>query len=292
MPAKRMLVCDLDNTLYDWVGYFVPSFNAMVDAAFPILDCGREQLLDDLRKIHQKHHDSEQPFALLETQVARKRLKGMSLTEMANVLDPAFHAFNSMRKKTLKLSPGVLPALRALEQTGVILVAHTESKLYGAFDRLQRLEILHYFRKVYCRERPLSVHPDQEASIAWFERIPMRMVRELAHHQMKPDPDVLLEICSPEGISPGEAAYVGDSIARDMLMAKRAGVFAIWAAYGAQHDPKTYADLVRVTHWTPDEIAREQRLKAEATSIRPDYTASSSFLDVLAALQITTDGAR
>ena len=69
-------------------------------------------------------------------------------------------------------------------------------------------------------------------------------------------------------------------------------MFAIWAAYGAQHDPKTYADLVRVTHWTPDEIAREQRLKAEATSIRPDYTASSSFLDVLAALQITTDGAR
>ena len=197
MPAKRMLVCDLDNTLYDWVGYFVPSFNAMVDAAFPILDCGREQLLDDLRKIHQKPHHSEQPFALLETQVARKRLKGMSLTEMANVLDPAFHAFNSMRKKTLKLSPGVLPALRALEQTGVILVAHTESKLYGAFDRLQRLEILHYFRKVYCRERPLSVHPDQEASIAWFERIPMRMVRELAHHQMKPDPDVLLEICGP-----------------------------------------------------------------------------------------------
>jgi hypothetical protein len=24
----------------------------------PILDCDREQLLDDLREIHQKHHDS------------------------------------------------------------------------------------------------------------------------------------------------------------------------------------------------------------------------------------------
>jgi FMN phosphatase YigB (HAD superfamily) len=101
-----------------------------------------------------------------------------------------------------------------------------------------------------------------------------------------------MTLCSTEGISPGDAAYVGDSIARDMLMAKRAGVFAIWAAYGAQHDPKIYADLVRVTHWTPDEVSREQRLKAEASSIRPDYTASSSFLDVLTALKITADGAR
>ena len=57
MRTKAMLVCDLDNTLYDWVGYFVPSFNAMVNEALPILGCGREQLLDDLREVHQRHHD-------------------------------------------------------------------------------------------------------------------------------------------------------------------------------------------------------------------------------------------
>ncbi len=73
MGTKKMLVCDLDNTLYDWVGYFVPSFNAMVDAALPIIGCDREQLLDDLREVHQKHHDSEQPFALLETGSVRRR---------------------------------------------------------------------------------------------------------------------------------------------------------------------------------------------------------------------------
>lgn len=289
MLRRTLLVCDLDNTLYDWVGYFVPSFNAMVDAAVQVLGCDRERLLDDLRAVHQEHHDSEHPFALLETATVKERLTGKTLREMADILDPAFHAFNSMRKKTLHLSPGVADGLAALKRSGVMLVAHTESKLYAAFDRLERLEIIHYFRKVYCRERPISMHPDQNASAAWFDRMPMHMVKELAHHQAKPDPDVLLEICSAEGVGPAHAAYVGDSIARDMLMAKRAGVFAIWAAYGAQHDPKIYADLVRVTHWTPAEVAREQRLKAEASLIRPDYIASSSFLDVLTALQITPD---
>ena len=229
---------------------------------------------------------SEQPFALIETSVVQKRFAGMSLSEMAKRLDPAFHAFNSTRKKTLKLNPGVMEGLSTLDRAGVILVAHTESRLYGAFDRLHRLEILGYFRKVYCRERPASVHPNEAASAAWLKQIPMNLVKELAHHQLKPDPDVLLEICHTEGVQTYDAAYVGDSIARDMLMAKRAGVFAIWAEYGAHHDSSLYADLVRVTHWTPDEVVREVKLRSEARSVRPDYTASSSFLEVLTALGV------
>ena len=285
MKNSRLVVCDLDNTLYDWVGYFVPSFNAMVDAAVDIMGCEREQLLDDLRDVHQRHHDSEHPFALLETATVRAHYKGMSLAKIGEALNPAFHAFNSMRLKTLKLSPGVSEGLAALDQAGVRLIAHTESKLYGAFDRLERLNILKHFRKIYCRERPHSKHPRPDRHQAWLNRIPMHLVRELAHHQAKPDPKVLLEICGAEGIAPRDAAYVGDSIARDVLMAKRAGVFAIWAEYGSRHDAGQYAALVRVSHWTPEEVAREKRLTAEASLIRPDYVAHSSFSDVLQALE-------
>jgi hypothetical protein len=69
-------------------------------------------------------------------------------------------------------------------------------------------------------------------------------------------------------------------------MAKRAGVYSIWAAYGTHHDPRLYADLVRVSHWTPDEVAREKRLSAEAKAIRPDFIAISSFDEVLKALEL------
>lgn len=66
-PRLKLLVCDLDNTLYDWVAYFVPSFYAMAAKVVELLGCDREKLLDDFREVHQRHHDSEQPFALLET---------------------------------------------------------------------------------------------------------------------------------------------------------------------------------------------------------------------------------
>jgi HAD superfamily hydrolase (TIGR01549 family) len=286
MSNKQLLVCDLDNTLYDWVSYFVPSFYAMVDAVVRITGCDREKLLDDFRRVHQQHGDSEQPFALLETDTIKRLFRHAQTTSMIAALDPAFHAFNSARKKHLKLHPNVRETLTVLQNSNVKMIAHTESKLYSVVDRLTRLDLFRYFTKVYCRERSLSSHPKPESGSEWLLRVPMDKIVELSHHQAKPNPTVLLEICTNEGVAPRQASYVGDSIARDILMAKRADVFSIWAAYGAQHDPATYNDLVRISHWTAEELIREHKLKEEAKNIEPDYIACDSFADVLIALEI------
>ncbi|MGD0865365.1 MAG: HAD hydrolase-like protein [Rhizomicrobium sp.] len=282
----RLLVCDLDNTLYDWVGYFVPSFYAMVDAAVEITDCDREKLLDDFRYVHQRSHDSEQPFALLETETVKHLFEGMPIDEIRRQLDPAFHAFNSARKRNLALYPGVRETLDALVAAGLVLVAHTESKLYGVVDRLRRLDLHRYFSKIYCRERTIEQTP-AELHSSWFSGFPMNKIIELSHHQSKPNRSVLLEICRNEGISHNEAAYVGDSVARDVLMAKRADVYAIWAKYGAQHNAEIYAALVRVSHWTSDEVEREKELWEEAKKIKPDFIARDSFIEIASALDLS-----
>lgn len=286
MPSKRLLVCDLDNTLYDWVGYFVPSFYAMVDAVVQITGCDREKLLDDFRVVHQRYADSEQPFALLETETIKKLYGNYPSEKVVEALDPAFHAFNSVRRQTLHLHDGVRETLDTMIASGITLVAHTESKLYGVVDRLRRLELFHFFSKIYCRERTISPHPEPETASAWLERVPWDKLIELPHHQMKPNPEVLLEICAGEGIAPADTAFVGDSVARDILMAKRAGIFAIWAAYGSRHDVRLYEQLVRISHWTPDEVARERKLTEEAKGIAPDFIAHHSFPEVLTALDV------
>ncbi|MGE0119577.1 MAG: HAD family hydrolase [Dongiaceae bacterium] len=282
---KDVLVCDLDNTLYDWVAYFVPSFYAMADKAAEIMGCDREKLLDDFRLVHQRHHDSEHPFALFETRTVRESFRGQPFHEVVRALDPALHAFNSSRKRLLELHPGVSSTLQTLRASGVVLIAHTESRLYGVVDRLRRFNLTEYFSRIYCRQRATSKHPNELVDNNWLADFPMHRVVELSHHQMKPDPDVLREICSREGFSVDHAAYVGDSIARDVLMAKRARVFAIWAAYGAHHNEQQYAALVRITHWTSTDVEREKRLRKEAESISPDYVARSSFSEVIDALQ-------
>ena len=284
-PSRfRLLICDLDNTLYDWVAYFVPSFYAMVDAAVSVLRCDRERLLDEFREVHQRHHDSEHPFALLETRTVAERFAGWSRRDTARALDPAFHAFNSARKQHLRLHPGVPETLDDIRRRGLRLVAHTDSQLFGVMDRLTRLGLRDIFSGIYCRERPTSVHPYTDAGPTAFDGFPLDRVRELSRHQLKPDPTVLGEICSTEGVERPEVAYVGDSVARDMLMAKRAGVFSMWAKYGAMHDTASYERLVRITHWTVAEVKTERRLKRDAESVRPDVVLEKSFAEALPAL--------
>lgn len=281
--TTKLLVCDLDNTLYDWVGYFVPAFYAMVDEVVRVTGCDKEQLLDEFRAVHRHHHDSEHPFALLETPTILRLYTGLTRQETAEKLDSAFHAFNSSRKKNLQLYPGVRESMEALSRAGCVLIAHTESKLYSALDRLTRLDLGDYFKRIYCRERPQSQHPDVAAGERWLSKTPLHKVTELSHHQRKPDPDVLMEICRVEGVSPADAAYVGDSMARDILMAKTANVFAIWAKYGG-HRQDQYQKLVRVTHWTDDDVEREKSLRVQAETIQPDAVLQLSFSEILGAL--------
>lgn len=279
-PQFKLLVCDLDNTLYDWVSYFVPSFYAMIESALPLISVDLETLLDDMREVHRLHHDSEHPFALLETEAVRRSFPGKTFEETARLLDPAFHQFNRSRLDTLRLYDGVLDGLNLLNSSGVTLVAHTESKLYGALGRLEQLGIRRFFSSVYCLERPRSQQGHSDFSDMRFRRYSTDNVVELSHHQRKPSKDVLLEICERQGVPVTSAAYVGDSIPRDIMMAQQAGVFAIWAKYGASVSKADYEKLVRISHWSAADVEREQALKSLAEGVRPDYIANS-FRDVV-----------
>lgn len=278
---KKLIICDLDNTLYDWVGYFVPSLYAMVDEAVRILGVDREVLLDDLQKVHRRHHDSEHPFSLMETSAVRTSYPKLSRRELAVNLDEAFHAFNSKRVETLVLYDGVREGLDALINCDVKIVAHTESKLFSAVDRIRRLGITDYFSHIYCRERSSSEHVSEEATTRWLKSFPMDRVQELSLHQRKPNPEVLREICNREGVRVEEALYVGDSMARDITMAKSTGVFAAWAKYGTDHSPQDYEALVRISHWTDEDVAREATLKMNAEGVQPDAILNKSFKEVL-----------
>ena len=277
----RLVVCDLDNTLYDWVSYFVPSFYAMVDKVIEITDWDREKLLDDFQKIHQQHHDSEHPFALLETALVKEMFPNENLQTAKEHFDEAFHAFNSMRKEKLNTFPEVHETLGALRTNEIRLVAHTEAKLHEVVDRLRRLDLTQYFDQVFCRERADSQHPDRLSDEQWLEGFPIEKITELSHDHRKPDTSVLLEICAKMEIEPQETAYVGDSIAHDIMMANEAGVYSVYAEYGTKRDQCDWDKLVRVTHWTEEDVAREAELREAAKSVKANFIAKESFAEIL-----------
>ena len=285
--GKKLVICDLDNTLYDWVSYFVKSFYSMVEEVVRITKCDRETLLDDFQSVHRKYGDSEHPFSLLETRTVLELFPSQSAENIARKLDSALLAFNRSRKRNLHLYPGVYKALTQISGSGVGLVAYTESNLFAAADRINRLGLGVFFDQVYCRRRAASEHPSASGEFDWFRRHAVTKFVELPSKQRKPDADVLREICSQRGLCVSDVAHVGDSITRDVLMAREAGVYAIWAKYGANHTTEDYRRLVRITHWTDADVEKETELKARASEAQPDAVLEEGFWEVVEVLGVS-----
>jgi FMN phosphatase YigB (HAD superfamily) len=267
MPQK-LLITDLDNTLYDWVTFFTASFKGMVDELTKMLDVPEEVLLDEFKTVHQRYGNSEQPFAVLELPSLQRKFANLPRQEILSRIDPALHRFNSIRKRTLTLYPGVAETVAEIRNAGVKIIGHTEAVLANSYWRLRTLGIDGDFSRLYTLEGKDAIHIASDAS--WVNP-PVGFVTVVPREERKPNPRLLLDICRQEGADPSSAFYVGDSLVRDVSMAKEAGVTAIWARYGGQYDPASWTYLVKVTHWTDEDVDREKNLKAKYGNVTPDH---------------------
>jgi FMN phosphatase YigB (HAD superfamily) len=276
MPRFSLFIFDLDNTLYDWYSAFLPAFYEMVRVASELLSCSQEQILTELQHVHIKHHDVEHPFSLMETNTVQELIAAEGPDALWQKLDPAFHAFNRVRKEKLQLFPHVAGTLAALQAKGSRLVAYTDSTYFSALLRVERLGLAETFAQVYCRERGKSLSRSTSPPIA------RPNVVEIPSHESKPNPRVLQDIIHKQGVPISRVAYVGDSLSKDVLMAKRAGCFAVWAKYGVHTDREMYASLIRISHWTPEDIQREKDYAFQAKGVVPDFICERSIQEVMA----------
>lgn len=271
----RLIITDLDNTLYDWVTFFAKSFYDMVTVAARILKVPEEKLLDELRAVHQRYQNSEHPFALLETESVSARFESRSRDERRALLDDAFHQFNRTRRETLRPYPGVTEALEEIKRRGIPIVGHTEATVPNALFRLKMLNMNGAVNRLYAvspRDRETTGARPAELDCA---------VRYLCPDERKPDRRVVLEICSDMRVNPSETLYVGDSISNDIGMAKEAGAWTAWAEYGTRYDPADWNRLVRITHWSKEDVNRAQAAKERYASVRPDIILHEGFFELI-----------
>ncbi|MFN9488130.1 MAG: HAD family hydrolase [Cyanobacteriota bacterium] len=276
----KLVVCDLDNTLYDWVTFFSRAFYAMVDIAVPILGVDKDQILDELQAIHKHYHNSEQPFALLEIPSTKQRFPALAPEQMCAELDSAFHKFNSVRNSTLRPYPGVHRFLSIIAERGTRIVGHTEATVLNAEFRLKKLNLISFFEKIYAIEHQGPEHP----RINYYKQSqnPSNCdIRILRLHQRKPDKQILLNICADAGVRPAEALYVGDSITRDIGMANAAGVHSAWAKYGTLFDTHDWDNLVRISHWCEEDITRNNLARRMYGSSKPEVVLEKRIDELL-----------
>lgn len=273
----KLLITDLDDTLYSWTDFFIPAFYEMVDELASILQKDKEELLREYKLVHQEKGSVEYPYATTHLPSVQVTYPNYTQKELLKILDPVFHRFNSSRKKNLRLYPNVQETLVELRETGVKIVGYTDSAEENGFYRLRKLEIDHLFCKVYVSdsqyENPNPLLLSEKTKVV---------------HGKKPDPELLEQICKNERISTSEAIYIGDSLTKDIYMAKIAHITSILCKYPC--DPHKaqdlYQKLVAISHWTATDFEREQKIKEDCKkdNIQPDYTITS-FDNVIKIIQ-------
>lgn len=259
----KLIITDLDDTLYSWIGFFIPAFYAMAEEVSRIINVDLNMLLDEYKAVHQQKGNVEYPYATLLLPSVKTAFPKYNRKKRMEALDPAFHRFNSVRKQKLQLFPMVEETLEKLAKQGVHIVGYTDSAKENGYARLRMLGVEKYFTRVYVSKsqyrnrRHLSL-PEKVKTVSG----------------KKPNPSLLKHICEDQGVSLDEAVYIGDSLTKDIYMAERAGVYSILIKGDLKgidmHE--YYNKLVAISHWLPEDFDRETALKAECIEkgIKPD----------------------
>lgn len=84
----------------------------------------------------------------------------------------------------------------------------------------------------------------------------------------------------------GLCAFRSDRIPNASPLSLSRALADIWAKYGIRHAESDYQKLVRVSHWTEDDVAREKLLALEVSTVEPDFIADRSFAQVMDVLAV------
>lgn len=273
----KLLITDLDDTLYSWIDFFIPAFYGMLDELSFLLKKPRNVLVEEYRQIHHEKGSVEYPFATLLLPSVKDAYPNRTKDELLDILNPAFHKFNSIRKHRLKLYPNVKETLEKLSAMEIRIVGYTDSAEENGYYRLKKLGISDYFKSVYVSD-------------SQFEKpngLPSSTNTQIVHGH-KPNPELINTICKHENIAVNETIYLGDSMTKDIYMARMAGVTSVLCKYprDTKIQEDLYSKLVAISHWTKADFQKEIAIKevCKKVNIQPNYIIHS-FDELLAIIE-------
>lgn len=278
MPKQKdVLITDLDNTLWDWLGMWSVSFRALLQHLLATSGVAEEQLISEIRQVHQRHGTTEYAFLVQELPcLALGRPADVVLDQYAS----AISAFRTARRGAMKLYPRVYDTLASLSKRGVRIVAYTESRAFYTAHRVRKTgldKLIDYVYSPADHDLPANMSPEQ---LRQYPRQHYELKHTVHRHtppnEVKPNRRILLQIVRDIGATQEQCVYVGDSKAKDIRMAQDAGIDDVWAEYGVSQFRETYELLRKVSHWSDADIEREKALLAVPEST-PTRVLQSSF---------------
>ena len=138
---QQVLITDLDNTLYNWMDYFAPSFRGMIHALSREMKVEESILYEQFRKVFSKSGSVEYAYSIQELDICRD----LSDSEIQKYIELGRGAFRRVRQKNLVPYEGVEETLKWGSENGIKIIGISNAPLWHVTRRLTNLNIDKYF---------------------------------------------------------------------------------------------------------------------------------------------------
>lgn len=272
----RGLILDLDNTLYNWVDSFAPSFRAMVHVLARVTQLDEITITESFSRVYEKYQTVEYSFAIQELDLWGE-LGWSQERIMTEAVNPARVAFGRVRKKHLFLYPGVKETLEWIHRQDMVIIAYSAAPIFLAEWRLKNLHIDHYFTCLYSwygyslpteLEIPQQV-ADRIRKGGYKSRI--RFKRAFDFDTMKPNPTGLIQILHENKLDMKKTYLMGDSLDKDIVVAQTVGIIDIWAKYGVDVLEESLETISRIKQWDQN-YNKKNRLEISPSHIADKFS--------------------
>lgn len=300
MPKPSLIVTDIDNTLFDWVSYYVNSLEKMFDFLDQRFGLDRDLLAAEARDLFEKEDSIEYPFIVQSLPSVLELFAGDIERLLSEAVRPARDIFKKSALTYLVPYPGVTSTFDYLQKRWpeLPLVALTDAPRYVAMWKLNKLGLLHRFAAIYGRSDPRLPVDLESAKIRVPPDLLMKhlrpnhfdfkgKIRVLPEEYEKPGPHgfkmILMDFDCEELEKRKHVLWIGDNLRKDVGLGKQLKVNTFWAAYGADVAPEL---MKRLSVFSPQKnIARHAALDPHSNeSPKADFVLKKGFSDLLSYL--------
>ncbi len=246
----NLLLTDLDNTLYNWVDYFAPSFRGMVHAISRELDVDENDLMQDFKNVYGKFGSLEFSFTIQELDIC----KSLDERRIGELIYLGKTVFDMVRTKNLRPYKGVKETLNWCIQNNIIVIGVTNAPLFHAKMRLKELYLDNFFYGLAAWEgnnfeNKKFTEKINKRNIAGKYNTRIKNEWSLSEDRIKPNSYVYQKIINDINFTYDNIYVVGDSISKDLAPSIKIGAKTIWAKYGLEFEQKNLDTLLKITPW-------------------------------------------
>lgn len=237
--TPKLLILDVDNTLFDWLSYYASSNSALLATLGEMIDVPYPVLVEEFKSVMAHYDKNGNSFVLPELPSMSSRLHSSDISEINHKCAAVF-----LQKATSALVPypGAMATLTTIKRYRpyIKIIALTDSPCLEAVWKIDQLGLAPHFDGIYGLNTPPVIPTPQvlnSLTEAWkkFSGRTRLMPPEYA----KPSTKGLETIMADYGLNLYErdrVVYVGDNFKKDIALGKKAGVLTCWSEFGSASD--------------------------------------------------------